>query len=140
MPTAFRTTRRVEFCETDAAGIAHFSVFFQYMEQAEHAFLRDIGLSVFWKTDDGTISWPRVSASCDFASPIRFEDTVDIALLIERIGDRSVTYRIRFECDGRDVASGSLSTVCCTVEPHQPPRSIPIPEFIRTRLQPYLSE
>ena len=39
MPT-FRTTRRVEFRDTDAAGIVHFSAFFFYMESVEHEFLR----------------------------------------------------------------------------------------------------
>ena len=30
-PKEFTTTRRVEFRDTDAAGIMHFSVFFLYM-------------------------------------------------------------------------------------------------------------
>jgi acyl-CoA thioester hydrolase len=38
MPCEFRITRRVEFSETDMAGIVHFSNFFRYMETAEHAF------------------------------------------------------------------------------------------------------
>ena len=37
MAEAFHYRRRVEFCETDAAGIVHFSAYFQYMEQAEHS-------------------------------------------------------------------------------------------------------
>ena len=45
--TAFSYERRVEFCETDSAGIAHFSSLAIYMEQAEHALFRSIGLSVF---------------------------------------------------------------------------------------------
>ena len=138
MSTVFRTTRRIEFCETDAAGIAHFSVFFQYMEQAEHAFLRDIGLSVFWETEEGTISWPRVSAHCDFESAVRFEDVIDTELVVERIGERSITYRLAFSSQQRAVASGTLTAVCCRIEPGQPPRSIPIPETILSRVRPYL--
>ena len=37
--------RRVEFAETDAAGIVHFSVFFRYMEEAEHALWRNAGMA-----------------------------------------------------------------------------------------------
>ena len=40
MACEHRLQRRVEFSETDAAGIVHFSNFFRYMEGAEHAFLR----------------------------------------------------------------------------------------------------
>ena len=36
MSSPFVTTRRVEFCQTDAAGIMHFAAFFELMEQAEH--------------------------------------------------------------------------------------------------------
>lgn len=43
----FTWNRRVEFAETDAAGIVHFSSFFLYMEQAEHALFRSLGLSIF---------------------------------------------------------------------------------------------
>lgn len=46
-PKGFHWRRRVEFAETDMAGIAHFSSFIIYMEQAEHALLRSLGTSVF---------------------------------------------------------------------------------------------
>ena len=39
MPEAFRCTRQVEFNDTDMAGIAHFTAFFRWMEEAETAFL-----------------------------------------------------------------------------------------------------
>ena len=65
-PASYRTTRRVEFRDTDAAGIMHFSAFFNYMEQVEHEFLRHLGMSVLARDEEGAISWPRVSASCDY--------------------------------------------------------------------------
>ena len=42
----FRCRRIVEFRDTDAAGIAHFSAFFFWMESAEHEFLRELGIRV----------------------------------------------------------------------------------------------
>ena len=83
MSDEFHYQRRVEFCETDAAGIAHFSAYFQYMEQAEHAFLRHLGTSVIADDEAGTISWPRVNAQCDYTDPVRFEDVLDIIVRIE---------------------------------------------------------
>jgi acyl-CoA thioesterase FadM len=47
MIAAFSLERRVEFCDTDSAGIAHFSSVAVYMEQAEHALFRSLGMSVF---------------------------------------------------------------------------------------------
>ena len=44
MADPFRTTRRVEFVDTDMAGIVHFSNFFRWMESAEVEFLRARGV------------------------------------------------------------------------------------------------
>ena len=46
MASEYRLRRRVQFYETDAAGIVHFSWFFRYMEEAEHALWREAGLSI----------------------------------------------------------------------------------------------
>ena len=65
MPLPFCTSRRVEFRDTDAAGIVHFSVVPVYMEQAGHELLRSLGMSVHQHDAQGEISWPRVSVGCD---------------------------------------------------------------------------
>jgi len=134
MNVVFQTQRRVEFRDTDAAGIVHFSVFFNYMEEAEHAFLRERGLSVFAHDAEGPLSWPRVSAHCDYISPARFEDVLEIALEIARLGSKSATYRFKFSIAGRPVASGVVTSVCCRLDPDGTMRSIPIPDLIRERL------
>jgi 4-hydroxybenzoyl-CoA thioesterase/acyl-CoA thioester hydrolase len=129
------TKRRVEFVETDAAGIVHFSAFFVYMEQAEHQLLRHLGLGVFLRDEHGDISWPRVSASCDFRGPARFEDEISIEVAVERVGEKSVTYSHRLTCDGRDIANGRMTAVCCRVHHGGPPEPIPIPPQIAAILR-----
>ncbi len=137
MASTFTTQRRVEFCETDAAGIAHFSAFFQYMEQAEHAMLRHVGLSVVQVDDEGTISWPRVAAQCDYTGPCRFEDVLDVSVSIVKLGRTSVSYSFTFTLDGTEVAKGQMTAVCCRIEHDRPPRPIEIPASIRDRLVPF---
>ena len=46
MPSEFKLTRRIEFAETDMAGIVHFANFFRMMESTEHAFFRSLGLTI----------------------------------------------------------------------------------------------
>ena len=53
METTYTMQRRVEFSDTDMAGIAHFTNYFRYMEEAEHAFLRDRGLNVVLHDERG---------------------------------------------------------------------------------------
>ncbi len=94
--TPFRTTHRVEFHETDMAGIVHFSNFFRFMECAEVEFLRTRGLSVALSWEGELIGFPRVSATCDYLKPARFEEVLDITVTVERLGGKSVTYGFEF--------------------------------------------
>jgi acyl-CoA thioester hydrolase len=135
MAAPFRVSRRVEFVDTDMAGIIHFSNYFRYMEFAEVAFLRSLGLSVAMTWGEEHLGFPRVSATCDFLRPIRFEDVVEIAVRVERVGSKSVTYSFEFTHEGETVARGKVSAVCCRVRPgvHEI-ESIEIPDDIRVRL------
>lgn len=140
MAEVFVNYRLVEFCETDSAGIAHFANFFCYMEQTEHAFLRSLGTSVMLTTSDGwRLSWPRVHAECDFLGTVRFEEQLKICLSIERIGEKSITYRFDFFSNGdKLVAKGKLVAVCCQVPAGESSiRSIEIPANLRLQLEAY---
>jgi acyl-CoA thioester hydrolase len=134
----FHTTRRVEFCDTDAAGIVHFTALFEFMEQAEHELLRGHDLSVFMNDDAGIISWPRVAAKCEFQSAARFEDLLDIEVRILRLGEKSVTYGFRFTLESVDIASGEVTSVCCRMTDQAPPQPIAIPAWFREKLAPHV--
>lgn len=99
------------------AGIAHYSRFLIWSEEAEHAFLRSLGLSVITQLPDGqgAISWPRVSVGCDYSKPARFEDVLDIEVRVEKRGTKSVTYAFRFvrAGDGEELARARTTAVCC---------------------------
>src|SRR5207302_6337690 len=112
MTVPFRTTRRIEFCDTDMAGIVHFANFFRFMETAEQEFLRSRGLSVAWQTGGERIGFPRVAASCDYLRPARFEEVLTIAVELKRLGTKSVTFDFTFTRDGELLARGQVTTVC----------------------------
>jgi YbgC/YbaW family acyl-CoA thioester hydrolase len=136
----YRTTRRVEFADTDMAGIVHFANFFRYMEAAEVEFLRSLGLSVTLPWDGRRIGFPRVSASCDFARPARFEDVLDVAVSVRHIGRKSVTYGFEFSQGGEVVARGQISAVCCQIQEGQQLQSIEIPPGLREKLKQGLED
>ena len=96
MAIEFSITRRVEFSETDLAGIMHFTNFYRWMEICEHEFLRSVGLSVDMEDENGRFGWPRVKTSCRFKRPLRFEEEVEVKLIITEIRDRSITYAFQF--------------------------------------------
>ncbi len=136
MTSAFTYTRRVEFRDTDAAGILHFTSYFAYMEEAEHALLRHLGTSVMQAVDDATLGWPRVSATCDFAGSAKFEDVLSICVFIDRVGTTSVTYRFEFfNAEDQQIATGKMTSVCCRIVPGQAPQTTPVPAALKTKLQ-----
>lgn len=140
MPKSFITNRRVEFCETDAAGIVHFSSLFCYMEQAEHAFLRSLGTSVVTGLQGGRrLSWPRVRAECDYSGRMQFEDVLEIRLRITRLGRTSCTYQFDFfSPEVKLVASGLLVAVCCQIDPVASSiEPISIPDSLRAKMADY---
>jgi acyl-CoA thioester hydrolase len=132
--TAFRTTRMVEFCDTDMAGIVHFANFFRFMEAAEHAFLRACGLSVFLDQEGQVISFPRVSASCDYRRPARFADVLDITVRIDKLGRSSVSYAFTFHKGAELIAEGQITTVLCRVLERHQLEAVAIPDPIREKL------
>lgn len=132
----FRTTRRIEFGDTDMAGIVHFANFFRFMEAAECAFLRTRGLSVKLVWEGREIGFPRVSASCDYLKPARFEEVLDIEVTIVKIGQRSITYGFEFSRAGDLIAQGQITSVCCRLAEGQQIVSIDIPASYRALLTP----
>ena len=131
----FRTCRRIEFGDTDMAGIVHFANFFRFMESAECEFLRARGLSVKMVWEGQTIGFPRVSAACDYIKPALFEDVLDVAVIVERIGMKSVTYVFEFSRAGERIASGKVTSVCCRVGKDNQLEGMQIPAGYRERLQ-----
>lgn len=135
MSQVYRTRRRVEFGDTDMAGIMHFANFFRFMEAAETEFLRGLGFSVSWQDGEERRGFPRVSASCDFKSPARFEDVLDIAVTVEEVGRKSVRYRFEFTREGREIAVGRITSVYCRSASDHQFESKEIPDEIRHKLE-----
>jgi acyl-CoA thioester hydrolase len=132
--SVFRTRRRVEFVDTDMAGIVHFSNFFRWMESAEVDFLHARGLSVKLPWEGQALGFPRVAASCDYLKPVHFEDVIEITVRIERLGTKSVTFAFEFFHDDTVVARGQVTSVCCRVQASNRLESMEIPASLRQRL------
>lgn len=132
----FEYQRRVEFHETDLAGIVHFSNFYRYMETAEHEFMRSLGHSIHQQMGEAEIGWPRVSATCDFHKPARNDDVLIIRLSIKEIRTRSVRYGFQFFIDVEEppIATGSIAAVCVKFEDDSI-AAVPIPDQIRVDLE-----
>jgi acyl-CoA thioester hydrolase len=129
----YRLRRRVHFYETDAAGIVHFSAFFRYMEEAEHALWREAGLSIH--PFEGDIGFPRVATSFDFHRPLHFEQEFDVWMRIVAMTRKTIRYACLVMQGETKIATGSLTIACVRRRPNEPMTAIDIPPEIAARLQ-----
>jgi len=132
MPSEYRLKRRVHFYETDMAGIVHFSWFFRYMEEAEHAMWREAGLSI---VGESGVGWPRVEAAFEFFRPLKFEDEFEVHLRIVGKDARTIRYEGVISREGTRVATGRIAVRCVSNRPGETMRSIDIPAEIDSVFQ-----
>ena len=78
-----------------------------------------------------------VESGCTFHKEIRFPQIIEAGLLVEKIGNSSITYRVGLfhEEDSEPAASGHFVHVYVD---HETRRPIPVPESIREALRPIL--
>ena len=134
-----KAVRRVEFSETDMAGIVHYSNFFRYMETAEQGFFRSLGFSLVTDKTDPPIGLPRVHAECDYLQPLRFDDEVEIHMLVCEKKSKALSYLFRFRklnaSPPLEVARGKLTVVCVTHGAEGNMESVPIPKALADKIE-----
>ncbi len=146
MTHEFTWRRRVEFAETDTAGVAHFAAFFRWMEEAEHALYRSVGGTAYRWDADGVEGMPRSAASCEYLRPVRYGDELDVRLVVREMTERSISYEVEFRRAGADdgvvgglemVARGSMRVVH-VVRPHGVLewRATRLPAILREAIEP----
>lgn len=123
----------MQFHETDQAGIVHFSWFFRYMEEAEHALWRSAGLSIAAR--GSAVGWPRVHTSFDFRSPLRFEDEFELVIRIVAMTTKTIRYSCHLTRADTEVATGAMTIACVRKRSGGLMRAVAIPPDIRTRFR-----
>ncbi len=137
MASSFRYARRVQFAETDLAGIVHFSWIFRYMEEAEHAAWRAAGLSIAER--GGPLGWPRVAASFEFRNPLHFEDEIEVVIRLADVGSRSLQYEHTIVRGDVVIGNGRITTVCVQKTAEGQMRAVEIPAEILEKLKSVLT-
>jgi YbgC/YbaW family acyl-CoA thioester hydrolase len=146
VPAPFTFRRRVEFADTDMAGVMHFANHFRFMEAAEHAFFRSLGLLIH--ADDGgrMHGWVRVHAACDYLAPARYMDLVEVAITLTDRRDKALSYDFEFRIVERTVgdmpggpfARGRMTVVYVECGPGDTGlRARTMPDDVRVAMAPH---
>ena len=123
--------RRVLFYEVDSAGIVHFSNYFRYMEEAEHALWRAAGLSIVRR--EAGVGFPRVAAAFEYHRPLRFDDEFDVRIQVTAVSERSMRYRCTLMRGEEKIATGTVAVVCVEVEADGSMMAVALPPTIAGR-------
>ena len=127
----------MEFAETDAAGMVHFSVFFRYMEEAEHAVWRRAGLDIF--ANHEVRSWPRISANFDFKAPLRFQDEFEVHTEIGPISRSTIQWVHVIMRGDAVIGTGTVTAVYVTKHRDGSMKSAEIPDDVVSKLRSGIS-
>jgi 4-hydroxybenzoyl-CoA thioesterase/acyl-CoA thioester hydrolase len=138
MNNAFTMKRQVEFMDTDMAGIVHFTAYFRYMETAEHALFRSLGLSITTQEGKRRLGWPRVSCGFDFLHTLHFDDEFEVRLGVVRINRSSVTYQAEIVREEKVIARGHSTSVYCEISPASEMQAQDVPGDIVAKLNQFL--
>ena len=106
---------RVPFVDVDSTQRIHYTAWLRFMEVAEHHLMREIGFP--YATVLREQAYPRVRLECDFRGAIQYDDELDVAARIERVGRSSWTVAFVGRHAGapaseEPVATGKMTIVC----------------------------
>jgi acyl-CoA thioester hydrolase len=132
MPETFRHTLRVRYGECDPQGVVFNANWLAYF---------DVLMTELWRERIGDYA-DMVEAGTDmvvaeatvrFRGPARFDDEIDFAVRITRLGETALATSIAAEVEGRPVAEGEMRHVF--IDPETKAKTA-MPAHVRERLAP----
>jgi acyl-CoA thioester hydrolase len=93
-PFRFSGRMRVDFSDTDAAGIVYYGRYTHYFDRAAMAYRRHLGLPLLGGPGHALVVR---ALRIEFHAPARFDDPLEVFVRISRIGRTSHTFAMRVE-------------------------------------------
>ena len=131
MPTfRFTTPVVVRYGDLDAQGHLNHARYFTYMEEARFRYILALGM---WTDvhDFNSVGQIVAEATCSYKAPVFLSQTVDVAVRVSRLGNKSLEMDYLLTVAGQEVAHGRTVQVAYD---YAAGRSIPIPAAWRHAL------
>lgn len=113
----FRRTLPVRFADVDWARILYFPRQLDLLHTVMEDFFTEAwGTPYHRMLAEERLGFPTVHLECDFRSPLRFGDQLEVALVVRRIGTSSVTFRYEVRRAGGELA-GEVTQVAVAIDP-----------------------
>jgi acyl-CoA thioester hydrolase len=129
---AFRFTLpiAVRYSDLDAQGHLNHARYFSFMEEARFKYLVAVGL---WTdtTDFNAVGQIVAEAACRYKRPVFIGQTVDVAVRMAQLGNKSMELEYRLTVGEDEVAAGRTVQVAYDYDTH---RSMPVPPEWREKI------
>lgn len=126
---------KIQFGDTDAAGIVYYPNFYRYMDNATHHFFEKLGYPTVEMMENKR-AIPLVEAHCRFLSPGFFNRDITITTKVEYIQDK-VFKLIHSIKDGETVLAKGYEVRAWVSLEGEKPKAQSIPDELRNKLQQY---
>lgn len=126
--------RKVRLQDTDATGVLYFSEQLKMALETFEDFLSHHQMPLR-ELIDSPYLLPVVHAEADYLAPVMVGDELDIHLIVEAVGTKSVTLAYRFFDIKRKIDVGTAKIIHVSVD-KQTRQSAPIPNILKNLLQP----
>jgi acyl-CoA thioester hydrolase len=113
---------RVRFCETDAMGVVHHASYLAYLEETRVEYLRALDRPYHRLREEG-VEFPVVEAALQYRRPLRFDDVVDVRVMVGSAGAATFQMNYLVGCDGQ--TSATALTVHGVVDGRGRPTRLP---------------
>jgi 4-hydroxybenzoyl-CoA thioesterase len=134
----FRVEVGVRFGHCDPGGIVYYPRYFEMINGViEDWLMLGVGVSMPQLMYERKLLVPTVSFQVDFRAPSRFGDTLVFTLELAQLGRTSSTQLIRALCGREERLRSRQVIVWVDADTRRP---VPIPQDLRARLAPFLSE
>ena len=111
---------RVRFAETDAMGIVHHSRYLPYLEETRVAYLRHLGHPYAEMRSEG-VDYAVLECFVRYRNPLRFDDQVDVHLLLASASRTSFQMVYLLAVDG-EVRATAVTVHGCVTAAGRPTR------------------
>lgn len=134
----FIMRHRVRWHETDTAGVVYFGSYLTYLEMAEVELYRSLGTSQRdWMQTQG-LGLPRVEVFCQYKSPARYDDALEIHTWSEVKGKTIIIHgEIYREGENKLLARGYLKSLCVPRAEGGYGKAMEVPAALVDYLRPY---
>jgi len=125
---------RVNFGDTDAAGIVYYPNYFKWFDIAGHQFFRSIGLPPAKLMKEQNIILPLLDVGCTFERPLYYDDIITIKTAVEEVNRKTI--KLRHEVFREEVRTGHGFELRGWVkEENGRIFAVPIPDDVRQLLE-----